>query len=317
MKNSAKLKIIATVAFAGLAFGVFKAIGDGHESVLGLDTWKSGKNHNRIIRVQNEGAPSADGEAQAVRVAYYSNSAFQLTSPSGITVMVDPWRNDPSGAWGLWYRMDFPKVEVDIGMSTHAHFDHDAIGALEANMLLDRMAGAFKIGDVSITGIADKHQCVAPGVVVWTDAVKQFEGRDDVCPPTNARHFDNNIYVIETGGMRFLMWGDNRPNPPQEVWERIGEVDVIFVPVDGSKHILDYDQADEVVQKSGAKIAVPHHYLVPTTTFVTSTLQSAEEWTMRHPHTMLEAAYFDLSPEDLDGKEGHVYYFGENNMVAN
>ena len=47
----------------------------------------------------------------------------------------------------------------------------------------------------------------APGIVAWTDAVKQFEGRDDVCPPTNARHFDNNLYVIETGGMRLLMWG--------------------------------------------------------------------------------------------------------------
>ena len=115
-------------------------------------------------------------------------------------------------------------------MSTHAHFDHDALGRLEANMLLDRMAGTFELGDVRITGIADKHQCVAPGIVAWTDAVKQFEGRDDVCPPTNARHFDNNLYVIETGGMRLLMWGDNRPNPPQEVWDRIGKVDVVFVP---------------------------------------------------------------------------------------
>ena len=93
-----------------------------------------------------------------------------------------------------------------------------------------------------------------------------------ICPPTNFRHMDNNVYVIETGGMRFLMWGDNRPEPPQEVWDRIGSVDVVFVPVDGSRHILDYEQADSVVEKSGAKIAIPHHYLVPETTFFTSTL---------------------------------------------
>ena len=75
--------------------------------------------------------------------------------------MVDPWRNDPSGVWGIWYRMEFPAVDVDFDMSTHAHFDHDALGRLDANMLLDRVAGTFQLGDVKITGIADKHQCVS------------------------------------------------------------------------------------------------------------------------------------------------------------
>lgn len=309
MRDKLKFGAIGAIVLTGVSVGALSALGTG------LETWKSGKNHNRIIQVQNEGGVQAD--SGKVGIAFYSNSAFQITSPRGITVMVDPWRNDPSGAWGLWYRLDFPKVEVDIGMSTHAHFDHDAIDKLDANMLLDRMAGSFELGDVKITGIADKHQCVAPGIVAWTDAVKQFEGRDDVCPPTNARHFDNTLFVIETGGMKFLMWGDNRPNPPQEVWDQIGQVDVVFVPVDGSKHILDYKQADSVVAKVGAKIAIPHHYLVPETTFVTSTLQPATEWTQTHEHTMLDSASIELAAADLEGKSGHVYYFGSNNMVKN
>lgn len=299
---------LGVLTAAGVSLGVVtQATGTG------LTSWKSGKNHNRLIDIQNNGGVRAD--TGKVEIAYYSNSSFRLTSPKGITVLVDPWRNDPSGAWGLWYRMDFPAAEVDIGMSTHAHFDHDALDKLESNMLLDRMAGSFQLGDIKITGIADKHQCVAPGVVTWTDAVKQFEGRDNICPPTNARHMDNMIYVIETGGMKFLMWGDNRPEPPQEVWDKIGKVDVVFVPVDGSKHILDYAQADSVVAKSGAKLAVPHHYLVPETTFVTSTLQPAEEWAKTHPHTMLDKPAVEVSAADLAGKQGHVYYFGSHNLV--
>ena len=309
MRDKLKFGAIGAIVLTGVSVGALSALGTG------LDTWKSGKNHNRIIQVQNEGGVQAD--SGKVGVAFYSNSAFQITSPRGITVMVDPWRNDPSGAWGLWYRLDFPKVEVDIGMSTHAHFDHDAIDKLDANMLLDRMAGSFKLGDVKITGIADKHQCVAPGIVAWTDAVKQFEGRDNVCPPTNARHFDNTMFVIETGGMKFLMWGDNRPNPPQEVWDQIGQVDVIFVPVDGSRHIFDYKQADSVVAKVGAKLAIPHHYLVPETTFVTSTLQSATEWVETHENTLLDKPAIEIAAADLEGKSGHVYYFGSNNMVKN
>ena len=305
-------RLVFGVTGAVAAIGV--GIGAVAANTSGLDTWMSVLNHNRIIQVQNEGGVQAD--SGKVGIAFFSNSAFQITSPMGITMMVDPWRNDPSGAWGVWYRMDFPKAEVDIGMSTHAHFDHDALGTLDANMLLDRMAGTFQLGDVKLTGIADKHQCVAPGIVPWSDAVKQFEGRENICPPTNYRHMDNNIYLIETGGLRLLMWGDNRPDAPQEVWDRIGEVDVVFVPVDGSGHILDYEQADAVVARTGAKIAIPHHYLVPETTFVTSTLMTAAEWVQTHEHTMLETASIEISEADLDGKSGHVYYFGSNNMVS-
>ncbi|MBN3563893.1 MBL fold metallo-hydrolase [Aliamphritea spongicola] len=306
-----KWQIASTGCVATL--GVFLGIATS-ASGSGLTSWMSGNNHNRIIQVQNEGGVQQD--SGQVEIAYYANSAFRITSPRGISVMVDPWRNDPSGAWGLWYRMEFPKENVDIGASTHAHFDHDALDKLDANMLLDRMAGTFTLGDITIRGIADKHQCVAPGMVPWTEAVKQFEGREQICAPTNARHMDNTLFVIETGGMSFLMWGDNRPEPPQEVWDQIGEVDVVFVPVDGSEHILDYEQANAVVEKTGAKAAIPHHYLVPETTFYTSTLLPADEWVKTHPFTNVDAPSFNLSKADLEGKTGHVYYFGSNNMVT-
>ena len=306
--KSIKIALVGGTIVAGLSIGL------GGPAISHMMSWESGKNNNRLVEIQKNGGVQAD--SGKVAISYYSNSAFQVTSPRGITIMVDPWRNDPSGAWGLWYRMDFPMTEVDIGMSTHAHFDHDALDRLDANMLLDRMAGSFQLGDVTITAIADKHQCVAPGTVTWTEAVKQFEGRDDPCPPTNFRHMDNALYVIETGGMKLLMWGDNRPNPPQEVWDAIGQVDVVFVPVDGSKHILDYQQADAVVAKSGAKVAIPHHYLVPETTFYTSTLLPAEEWAKTHEHTMLESATIELGTDDLAGKSGHVLYFGSHNKVT-
>ncbi len=307
MKNW-QLSAISSVATVGILLGVVT-----QASGTGLTSWMSGKNHNRLIQVQNEGGIQADtGE---VDVAYYSNSSFSITSPKGISILFDPWRNDPSGAWGLWYRVDFPKAEVDIGVSSHAHFDHDALDKIDANMLLDRMSGRFELGDIKIYGIVDKHQCVAPGIVPWTEAVKQFEGREQICAPTNARHMDNTLYIVETGGMRFLMWGDNRPEPPQEVWDKIGKVDVVFVPVDGSKHILDYQQADSVVAKSGASIAIPHHYLVPETTFYTSTLQPATEWVKTHDHTLLDSPSVTIKQADLEGKSGHVYYFGSNNKV--
>ena len=35
------------------------------------------------------------------------------------------------------------------------------------------------------------------------------------------------VYLVETGGIRTLIWGDNRHNPPQEFWDAIGQVDVL------------------------------------------------------------------------------------------
>ena len=97
------------------------------------------------------GDSSAGGE---VSIDFFAHAAFRITTPKGLTLLFDPWRNDPSGAWGLWFPNEFPEVEVDAVLSTHAHFDHDAIIRPQSQMILDRMTGAFEFGDVKITGLA-------------------------------------------------------------------------------------------------------------------------------------------------------------------
>ena len=49
----------------------------------------------------------------------------------------------------------------------------------------------------------------------------------EACPPNNVGHMDMVVYLVETGGIRTLIWGDNRHNPPQEFWDAIGQVDVL------------------------------------------------------------------------------------------
>ena len=117
----------------------------------GLNAWQFATNHNRMIEFQADKTPPADGP---VELAYFGSSAFRITSPRGVSVMIDPWRNHPSRNWD-WYFHDFPIVPVDIGTSTHAHFDHDALNRLDAHVLLDRLIGMYKFGDMTIYGLAD------------------------------------------------------------------------------------------------------------------------------------------------------------------
>ena len=85
----------------------------------GLNVWQMTRNHNRMIELQADQSPARDGP---VELAFYGSSAFRITSPRGVSILIDPWRNHPSRKWD-WYFHDFPLTAVDVGLSTHAHFD--------------------------------------------------------------------------------------------------------------------------------------------------------------------------------------------------
>ncbi len=278
----------------------------------GPTAWQQIKNNNHIIEAQRSGAgdPSALGE---VTIDFYGHAAFKMTSPAGMTLLFDPWRNDPSGAWGLWFPEEFPEIEVDAILSTHAHFDHDATERPNGQMILDRMTGNYQFRDVKLTGLADKHQCEAPGWYQWTNAMPEF-GQPQ-CPPDNYHHLDNNIYLLQTGGMRIAVWGDNRQNPPPHIWAALTDIDVLVLPVDASQHILSYAQADAIVARIKPHAIIPEHYLTKGASITLTTLGSAAEWTQMQPnHTMLDSATLKLTAAQVRKMDRQVLYFGDHHL---
>ena len=273
--------------------------------------WLQPGNNNHVIDLQGMAGP---GEG-AVQLDYYGHCAIKMTSPSGATILFDPWRDDPSGAWGLWFKNPFPDTLVDITMSTHTHFDHDAIDRPQSTMVLDRMVGRFEFADIRITGFADKHACVAPGWYKWTNALAEFGV--DACPPNNPGHMDMVVYLVETGGIRTLIWGDNRHNPPDDFWSTIGPVDVLTLPVDGSMHILSYEQGNAIVERLNPSIVIPTHYLSETTSYTLTTLQSSDEWVKSQgSYKMLEGPSLELSAGELGGMQKEFLYFGNHALTA-
>ena len=273
----------------------------------GLSAWKQRDNNNRMLAFQ-ERTDWPDGGA--VELSYFGGSAFRITSPAGLTIMIDPWRNPPWGNWD-WFLHEFPPVQVDIGISTHAHFDHDALHALSANVLLDRLAGTYAFADVRITGIADKHVSDSShSLQDWAELTRRLtEVR--TTPPDNWRSFDNSLILVETGGLRILHWGDNRPDPPAHVWERLGQVDVALLPIDGSQHVLSNDQADAVAARLGARIIVPHHYFAWDILTRGSNLLPPDDWVNARPnHRWVSGGSVRLDRESLPAEPGLVLCFG-------
>jgi len=178
------------------------------------------ENNNQVIELQsNHANPTAMGN---VKFEFYGWEAFKITSPQGVTILFDPWRNDLTGFWGKWYFGEFPQIPVDVVISTHAHFDHYAIHQPHAAMVLERPVGEFQLGDLKIIGLADKHQYASASHHKW-DQISAF-AHIETGPPNNPMGFDNAIQVLETGGLKIVIWGDNRPDVDPSLHEYFRKV---------------------------------------------------------------------------------------------
>ncbi len=271
--------------------------------------WRSVANHNRMMDLVRDGATSA---ARDVELAHFGSSAFRITSPSGLTVMIDPWRNHPLRHWD-WYLRDMPMTPVDIGVSTHAHFDHDALNRLDAHVLLDRLIGTYSFLDVTITGIPDKHATQSGfGTYDFKKVHRELNGVD-IEPPNNPRSWDNCLIVVETGGLRILHWGDNRHDAPEHVWKALGRIDIALLPVDGSQHVMSFEMTAAIIDRLKPNVVVPHHYYIWDVTTRGSTLLPADGWVDGQPRARkLTAPAIRYSASDLATREPTIDFFGDH-----
>ncbi|MCB1746500.1 MAG: MBL fold metallo-hydrolase [Gammaproteobacteria bacterium] len=272
--------------------------------------WSFAENDNAVMAAQSGGGQAA--AAGPVRVEFYGHMAFRITTPRGLGILIDPWRNDPSGAWGLWFPAEFPEIAVDLVLSTHAHFDHDAVHRPHATSVLERLAGRLELGDAVITGLADKHVCEAPGWYAWDASGPEFG--QHFCPPDNPLHMDNFIQVVTTGGLRIAHWGDNRAQPAPYADAALAGVDVLILPIDASHHLLSDDDVAAIIARYRPRLVIPAHYHMPGTSSVLTTLGPAAEWVGRQPRVRrLDGASVELNAADLPAREAwEVLYFGDH-----
>jgi L-ascorbate metabolism protein UlaG (beta-lactamase superfamily) len=268
-------------------------------------------NDNSLITVQKTGGdPTRAGD---VKIEFYGHDAFKITSPVGLTVLTDPWRNDSTGVYPKWFLNEFPTIRVGIVLSTHAHFDHDAVERPKGLMVLERLVGQFKLGDIEITGLADKHKCEpAPPDESGSASVDLHV---ETCPPNNVIAFDNAIQIIETGGLRIAIWGDNRAVPDPSLDHFLKNVDVLVLPVET---ILTRAEVDGIVRKYDPKALIPSHYFLDGLTTDVSGLESADGWVndqekVHHADVRrLNTADLTLNAAELKGSRHRVYYFGNH-----
>ena len=156
------------------------------------------------------------------------HSCFLLQESTGTTVITDPYSSEIG--------ISLPPVSADVVTVSHAHYDHNNVGAVSGNPMVIDKPGLHDVKGVQIFGLNTYH--------------------DD----HDGKHRGMNvIFNIRMDGVNVCHLGDVGHGPSPMMIEAIGPVDILLVPV-GGNYTIDAEVAKEYVDRLMPSVIIPMHY---------------------------------------------------------
>jgi len=171
-----------------------------------------------------------------MQINWLGHSSFLITSQTEkngpVKIVIDPF-DEKIG-------LKMPKVEADILLISHDHYDHNNKAAVRGDYFLIDSPGEYEIKGVYIEGIKAFHD---------------EEGGKERGAIT--------IYKIDSEGLNICHLSDfGQKLLASEQEEKIGDIDILMIPV-GGEFTLNPSNAWKLVQEISPKIVIPMHYKVP------------------------------------------------------
>lgn len=170
-----------------------------------------------------------------MKIKWLGHACFLLTSSDGTRVLTDPF--DES----VGYKV--PKTEADIVTTSHDHYDHNYVAAVQGEYVHFNTVGNFNEKGIEITGIASYHD-----------------------KESGQQRGSNVVFVFTIDGLNICHLGDLGHLLNDAQIKEISPVDVLLIPVGGT-YTIDYKEAAELVSLINPKLVIPMHYKTPALGF--------------------------------------------------
>lgn len=164
-----------------------------------------------------------------VRIEWLGHACFYIEG-RGIRIVTDPFEE----TGGIRY----PKIEkeADYVLVSHEHFDHNNVKAVKGNPKVIRNPTELRDEKVKILGVLTYHD--------------KSKGRE---------RGKNTVYKISLEDLDIVHLGDLGEIPGEDFKNKLGNVDILLIPVGGT-YTINAKEADEVVNLLKPKVVIPMHY---------------------------------------------------------
>jgi L-ascorbate metabolism protein UlaG (beta-lactamase superfamily) len=167
-----------------------------------------------------------------MKIKFLGHASFLITSERGIRIITDPYK---PGCFNGGIKYAPITEEADVVTISHEHDDHNATD-IDGNPTFVRGSGRKDLKDIKIQGYDVFHD----------ESGGKERGK-------------NTIFQMTVDGMSIVHLGDlGHPLSDNDI-EKLGAVDILFVPV-GGHFTIDAEIAEKTVSRLQPKIVVPMHY---------------------------------------------------------
>lgn len=171
-----------------------------------------------------------------MNIIWHGHACFQIISSQGkngqVRIVVDPFSEEIG--------LRPPKLEAEILLVTHNHYDHDNSKAVSGSPFLINGPGEYEVKDAYIQGITSYHDA----------SLGKERGI-------------NTIYTIVAEDLKLCHLGDfGQKELTGEQLEKIGDIDVLMIPV-GGVYTISAKEAIKVMSQIEPRITIPMHYQLP------------------------------------------------------
>jgi len=165
-----------------------------------------------------------------LQIRWHGHSCWEITND--LTIVTDPHDGKSIG-------IPAPSVLGDIILVSHDHYDHNSVKTVEKNgskVVYDERKHNIK--NVDIKGIPAFHD--------------EEQG---------AKRGTNIMYRFSVDDITFCHLGDLGHDLDDETVEKIGSIDILFIPIGGT-FTIDAKNAWNIIKKINPKIVIPMHYKI-------------------------------------------------------